>query len=184
MDRADRLAEILLKGVPEDESISAACRRAGLGRDTYYRITGKKSSDKSGIDLTTFFKCAGLLRLAPWKVLELILSQKKIELFEKREEEIKYSVDRRKLSKEMDEACLSLREEGRSINGIFEKERGMTERHFEDIKSGEGGCSLKVYLEICSLLRVDSVATIKKITVEEIKDGTKTDDTERVKRDI
>ena len=167
----EKLAGLILLKFPKDESVSDACERSGLGRDTYYRII----KTKGNIDLITFYKVAALLKSPPYKILSQMLSKSELESSLQNKT---YRLSKVLLSAELKKILINLREKGVTIESLFYEEISkegkskkikieVEKRHFERILSGKRGCSLKVYLNICQSLRLDPVEFIKTITIEE-----------------
>lgn len=167
--------EILIKNLRNSNNIKQDCKRSNLSRDTYYRLMNNKVE----IYLVTFFKIATFLQIHPASLLKTLLNYPENKL-NKTNKEVTFQINISSLSKELQKKMNYLREEGKSIDSLFNdlsKNNNIliSQRHFSNVLTGKK-ISLKIFLYTCKILKICPIELLEKITIEKENkiDGTKT----------
>lgn len=148
------------------ENISKECINYKFNTKTFYNIKNCKTE----IQLKSFVRLAKLLKIAPYKLLEIILNNKISNselknLCIKNQTNIQYEFDYQKFKHILFKKRLELKEEGKTLESILnlKAEEGKTileQRQVENILYN-GKCSLKSYLYICEIFELDFVKSMK-----------------------
>lgn len=149
------------------KSISKECVSCKFNPKTFYNIKNCKTE----IQLETFIRLAKLLKIAPHKLLEIVLieeisNSELKKLYIKNKTAIQYDFDYDIFKQLLFKRRLELKEEERTLENILnaKAEEGkiiLEQRQIENILYN-GKCSLKSYLYICEVFELNFVKIMEK----------------------